>query len=113
MFFSILKSKRELLGLTQIHVAECLSITKQTYLKWESGITEPKLSQVKELAEILHITESEICSGVLNERMPLEEFLILSSRYGHMEMMISAYKCLPDHDKYFNALSKLSCHVGE
>jgi len=51
--------------------------------------------------------------GVLNERMSLEEFLILTSRYGHMEMMISVHKCLPDHDKYFNSLSKLSCHVGK
>lgn len=65
MLKDVLKSRRNTLKLKQAEVAKYVKVTPQTYLKWESGEYEPKASQVKKLAEILKVTESEICKGYL------------------------------------------------
>ncbi|EGP0398044.1 helix-turn-helix transcriptional regulator [Salmonella enterica] len=65
MLKDVLKSRRNALQLKQAEVAKYVKVTPQTYLKWESGEYEPKASQVRKLAEILHVTESEICKGYL------------------------------------------------
>lgn len=39
-------------GLTQEDVARKMHVGKQTIVSWEKGITEPKMSQCRELSEI-------------------------------------------------------------
>lgn len=63
MIGDFLKERRLFLSLTQPYLASCLGVTKQTILKWESGQTEPKASQVLILSEVLCVTPAEICSG--------------------------------------------------
>ena len=42
-------------GLTQEAVAKKLGVNKQTMVNWEKGITEPKISQIRELSELYNI----------------------------------------------------------
>lgn len=39
-------------GLTQDDVAKAMHISKQTLVKWEKGISEPKMSQSRELSAL-------------------------------------------------------------
>lgn len=40
-------------GMTQDELARMLKISKQTLVDWERGKSEPKVSQARELSEIL------------------------------------------------------------
>ncbi len=61
----VLKSRRDILNLKQSEIAEFVGVTPQTYMKWENGKNEPKASNIKKLAEILQVSEMEICRGEL------------------------------------------------
>jgi len=63
MLRDVLKEMRERKQLKQSEVAEYVGVTAQTYMKWENGKNEPKASDIKKLAEILSVSESEICRG--------------------------------------------------
>ncbi|MBF4385655.1 MULTISPECIES: helix-turn-helix transcriptional regulator [Vibrio] len=63
MLKDVLKHTREAKGLKQAEVAEYVGVTAQTYMKWENGKNEPKAGDIKKLAEILGVSESEICRG--------------------------------------------------
>ncbi|NRA94281.1 MAG: helix-turn-helix transcriptional regulator, partial [Psychroserpens sp.] len=69
MLQDVLKETRLSLNLKQADVAEYVGITTQTYMKWENGKNEPKASHVKKLAEILNISEVEICRGELSNKI--------------------------------------------
>ncbi|MCX9562155.1 helix-turn-helix transcriptional regulator, partial [Vibrio cholerae] len=58
-----LKNRRIELGIKQEAIAEEMDVTVQTIYKWEKGTTEPKASQVSKLAQILRLSEREICQG--------------------------------------------------
>ncbi|MFA0672652.1 helix-turn-helix domain-containing protein [Vibrio splendidus] len=74
MLEDVLKERRENLGLKQKDVAEYVGVTPQTYMKWENGKNEPKASHLKKLAQILNVSEMELCRGALfyKEDDPLE-----------------------------------------
>lgn len=61
---SIIKELRAKKKLKQEDVAEAMHITAQTYIKWESGKTEPKVSQMVKLAKTLGVSINELCEGV-------------------------------------------------
>ncbi|MGY5709699.1 helix-turn-helix transcriptional regulator [Vibrio cincinnatiensis] len=63
MLEDVLKRTREAKGLKQAQVAEYVGVTAQTYMKWENGKNQPKADDIKKLAEILGVSESEICRG--------------------------------------------------
>ncbi|MFW7525323.1 helix-turn-helix transcriptional regulator [Vibrio ostreicida] len=63
MLKDVIKEMRERKQLKQSEVAEYVGVTAQTYMKWENGKNEPKASNIKRLAEILSVSESEICRG--------------------------------------------------
>nr|WP_087016519.1 helix-turn-helix transcriptional regulator [Thaumasiovibrio subtropicus] len=62
----VLKDRRLALSIKQEDIAEQMNVTVQTVSKWERGVTEPKARDVSKLAEILLVTEGEICRGELN-----------------------------------------------
>ncbi|WP_144207734.1 helix-turn-helix transcriptional regulator [Shewanella donghaensis] len=107
MLKDVLKDARNRKGLKQEDVANSIKVAKQTYLKWENGTTEPKASQVMALSHVLDITPNEICSGRLNKRYSLEEFiyqLMTHQARGEMETL-KAWEHVPDHEIYFQELS--------
>lgn len=50
-----LKAARINARLTQVEAAERIGVTKETIINWEKSKSEPKLKQVKRLAEIYNI----------------------------------------------------------
>ncbi|HHX8605150.1 TPA: helix-turn-helix transcriptional regulator, partial [Vibrio alginolyticus] len=68
MIGSVLKEARTLKNLSQPDIAKLVGVTKQTYLKWENDVTEPKATQVNKLAEVLGISANEICAGKLDKK---------------------------------------------
>lgn len=115
MLKDVLKEARNKKGLKQEDVASLIKVSKQTYLKWENGTTEPKASQVYALANVLGITPNEICSGKLNVRYSLEEFiyeLIKASSRQETET-VSTWKHVPDHEKFFYHLNNPSEYEHE
>lgn len=107
MLKNVIKDARNTLSLKQDDVAESLGITKQTYLKWENGTTEPKASQVAKLAKVLKISADEICNGKLKKRYSLEEFIQRLSYYRasrEVEIM-EIWKHVNDHDDFFSEVN--------
>lgn len=106
MLSDVLKEARYNINLSQTEVAESIGVTKQTYLKWENGTTEPKASQVAKLAQVLRVTESEICRGVLNVRVPIEKFIIELSKLGSDSAIqtLRTWEQVPDHREYLKSL---------
>lgn len=103
---SVLKEAREAINISQNKVAEILGITKQTYLKWENDVTEPKLSQITKLAKALNISEIEICQGKLKNKMSLEHFIVQRAQLNANSSLESLrmWEQLPDHAKYLQSL---------
>ena len=106
MLQDVLKETRLSLNLKQADVAEYVGITTQTYMKWENGKNEPKASHVKKLAEILNISEMEICRGKLNNRISYERFIVQRAQLNadsHIESH-RLWEQLPDHGVYLLSL---------
>ncbi|TKE88942.1 helix-turn-helix transcriptional regulator [Vibrio sp. F12] len=110
MLKDVIKSARIDCGYTQEEIAKRVKVAKQTYLKWENGETEPKATQIKLLAEHLKITPNEICSGALNKKMDLEEFIIQMalSRVPNEVVTMYTWKTIPDHQAFFEDMKNLS-----
>jgi len=104
MLKNVIREARLERNIKQEDVAAYVGVTVQTYSKWENGKTEPKASQVAKLADILKITEREICLGEKSTRYSLEDWLLkIDSIGGGTALMISTYNCC-DHDELFNDL---------
>ena len=56
-------SKRKKVGLTQLELAEKLSITDRAISKWENGICMPDAGTIPELCKILKISINDLFSG--------------------------------------------------
>ncbi|WP_392339156.1 helix-turn-helix domain-containing protein [Moritella marina] len=103
---SVLKEAREAINLSQNKIAEAVGVTKQTYLKWENDVTEPKASQVTKLAKALSISETEICQGKLNSKMPLEKFIVQLAQIGAGSSLeaLRIWEQIPDHGQFLLSL---------
>ena len=60
-FHEHLKKLRETKELTQLQMAEAIGIPKNTYIGYEKGSREPRLSELKKMAEIFSMGLSELC----------------------------------------------------
>ncbi|MBO2582368.1 helix-turn-helix domain-containing protein [Shewanella algae] len=118
MLKDVLREAREARKLKQAEVAEYVGVTPQTYMKWENGKNEPKASNIKLLAEILKISESEICRGeVKHFKMEPLEFVrrvgILMSEVPQTEMLIGMHEYINDTEGFIDMLSKVSNYPYE
>ncbi|EKO3715682.1 helix-turn-helix transcriptional regulator [Vibrio metschnikovii] len=106
MIGDVLKQARIKINLSQSEMASKVGVTKQTYMKWENNITEPKASQVTILAKLLNITEKEICRGKLNRRMSLSAFIHrmnLEKPSQEMETL-KLWENADDHEELFESM---------
>lgn len=112
MLKDVLKERRKALRLKQSEVAEKIGVTTQTYMKWENGIYEPKISYVKKIAKVLNVSEKEICKGELNKSVEysLNEFLDDYSYYeriiGRWKVIKIMYDNIEDVEEFKNDLEK-------
>lgn len=60
-FHEHLKSLREKKGFTQTQISEALGISKNTYIGYEKGDTQPRVNELKNLSAMYGITISELC----------------------------------------------------
>ncbi|WP_419237601.1 helix-turn-helix transcriptional regulator [Photobacterium leiognathi subsp. mandapamensis] len=107
MLKDIIKDARLGLGLKQEDVANEVGVTKQTYLKWENGSTEPRASQVVKLSKALKLSTDEICTGKKNVKYTLDEFIARLSYYRasrEIEVM-EAWKHIADHEDFFKSVN--------
>lgn len=112
MLKDVLREARLKLRMKQEEVAEKVKVSKQTYLKWENGTTEPKASQVKMLSEVLDVTPNEICKGQLNTRYTFDEFIRKKAMTNaHLEVeLLMLWELIPDHKAYIQALDENYIH---
>lgn len=108
----VLKNARILKNLKQEEVANAISVTVQTYSKWENGKTEPKASQVAPLAKLLGLTEKEICTGEKNIKLELIDFLGESSRYikhvTEFDMAKALWNVIDDDKAFLETLKSMA-----
>ncbi|EHO7308794.1 helix-turn-helix domain-containing protein [Salmonella enterica] len=111
MLKDILRARREQRKLKQSDMAKLLGVTTQTYLKWENGVYEPRASQIKRLAEILDISEIEICRGYLfqePEYYDVIDFITEIDKHRQWvkdtEFMAIVYKYIYEKSKFINEL---------
>lgn len=88
-----IKEAREARGWTQERLAEAINTTQQTIQRWESGQTDVKSNQLKEISKALGITVSFIM-GLDNENGANEVF----SDDEHE--LIELYRSLPPKGKH-------------
>jgi transcriptional regulator with XRE-family HTH domain len=60
---SVIRHYRKNANLTQIELASLVSVSVDTVRRWESGLREPRASDIKKLCEVLGCTEAELLNG--------------------------------------------------
>ncbi|WP_242014119.1 helix-turn-helix transcriptional regulator [Vibrio parahaemolyticus] len=113
MLQDVLKTARNKLGLKQNEVAAMVGVTTQTYLKWENGKSEPKISQAGKLAKALKVSEKELCQGDFHkQKMEPIEFIrrveTLLKHTPHTEFLIGIQEYIHDEEGFLNKLKEAS-----
>jgi len=113
MLKDVLRTARTELGLKQNEVAQMVGVTTQTYLKWENGKSEPKISLAGKLAKALKVSEKELCQGEFHkQKMEPIEFIrkveTLLKHTPHTEFLIGIQEYISDEEGFLNALKKAS-----
>ncbi|EKO3589740.1 helix-turn-helix transcriptional regulator [Vibrio metschnikovii] len=106
MIKDVLKNARLRKGLTQEQVAKEVKVAKQTYLKWENGETEPRATQIANLAKTLNVSANEICQGVEFGKLSLQDFIIELSQITVPREIVTmtVWEQLEDHYTFLGIL---------
>lgn len=109
MLKDVLRTARTNKNLKQEDVANAVKVSKQTYLKWENGATEPKASQIQELSKVLDISPNEICRGKIYKRYSLDEFILEIYRNDVQDNIetLKAWEHIEDHEAFFNDIRNM------
>ncbi|EBJ3540270.1 XRE family transcriptional regulator [Salmonella enterica] len=112
MLKDVLRERRITLKMKQSEVAEKIGVKTQTYMKWENGIYEPKVSYISKLADVLLVSEREICKGELNESQgyDFDDFMVDYSYYqriiGQFLIVRALYDNLGDAEEFKKDLER-------
>lgn len=60
-----IKTLREHHNISQVELAKMLDVTDRAISAWETGIKEPRIKNIRKIAEIFNIPPSEIMDGNL------------------------------------------------
>ncbi|MGR5339919.1 helix-turn-helix domain-containing protein [Vibrio astriarenae] len=110
----VLKERRIELSIKQEDLAEQVEVTVQTVSKWERGITEPKATQVAKLANVLKLSEREICQGSRNStsQMEIVDFIGEVDSAMHAipktQFLIELYNHLDNQHEFVNNIRDLA-----
>lgn len=85
MFARRLYCLRKQRGLTQVIMSKKLNVARQTYLDLESGKTEPRISTITDIAEILNVEPIYL----LQPALPLNSGL---SSYSTEDLLSEVFK---------------------
>ena len=70
-FGECLQSYRKKARLTQIELANILSVQPQTIWRWEHNERKPSLEIIKKLSEVLSCTETELLNGQYGDKIKI------------------------------------------
>lgn len=90
-----IRTFRQKTGLTQEAVAKQVGVSLTTFKRWEYGETEPTISDIKRLCEVLGVTEAELLQG------PTSEDWVLEIKTGGKEVI--------DMNKAVGCVSSVNC----
>ena len=62
-FTKRLKELRKKAGLTQSELANAIGASLLTIFRWEKGERQPRMDEIKKLAQALNVTDSELLNG--------------------------------------------------
>jgi transcriptional regulator with XRE-family HTH domain len=62
-----IKELRLAQGWTQLELAYKAGITPLTVSKWERGVSQPRVTQLRKLAELFHVSSDDIALVTRNE----------------------------------------------
>lgn len=109
MLKDVLRERRLALKLKQSEVAEKIGVKTQTYMKWENGIYEPKVSYVSKIAEALNVSEKEICKGEVFKELEdysfidfIKDFYYYKKEMGDVLTIEAIYENITDMEKMIN-----------
>lgn len=60
-----IKTLREHHDISQVELAKMLDVTDRAISAWETGIKEPRIKNIRKIAEIFNVSPSEIMDGDL------------------------------------------------
>ena len=72
-FGEFLKSKRLENNLTQKELSKMLFVSESTVSKWEKDVAHPDITLIVKLSEILKVSEHELITASVDEKMRLEK----------------------------------------
>lgn len=119
MLKDVLRERRMTLKMKQSEVAEKIGVKTQTYMKWENGIYEPKVSYISKLADVLLVSEREICKGELNESQgyDFDDFMMDYSYYqriiGQWMIIRALYDNLGDAEEFKKDLERYKENMND
>ena len=70
-FAQRLKSFRKRAGLTQEKLAELVKVSMMTVCRWEWGERVPRMDDIKNLCEVLHVSEADLFNDTQGEQIKL------------------------------------------
>lgn len=89
---SIIKERRNALGITQKELADKLSISDKTISRWENGNQLPDAILLPDLAEALDISISELYGIKAEEKPPIAEVCIAELPHKDSKVLNICYK---------------------
>ena len=88
-FAQRLRGLRKKFGLTQDELADRVEISAMTIRRWEWGQRVPRLEEIKKLAEVLHVSESELLNGSARNEWELRLVVSKTKEGGTIDMTSS------------------------
>ena len=67
-----IKYYREKAGKTQIDLSDLVGVHEMTLRRWEQGITQPRVEDIKKLCEVLKVSEAELLNGPQSKEWKIE-----------------------------------------
>ena len=91
-FGQTLRAFRKKKGFTQEELADRAKITLRTFIRWENGETQPRIDEIRKLAQALNVTEQELLAG---EPKAAEWILTVKIAEDFQEEVIDVNKNVP------------------
>lgn len=85
-FSQHLKDLRKQAGLSQSDLAKLVNVSLLTVFRWENEERQPRLEEIKKLAEVLHVSESELLNGPATRNWELRLVVSKSREGGTVDM---------------------------
>ena len=88
-FSQRLRDLRKKAGLSQAKLAEFVGVSLLTIFRWENTERQPRLEEIKKIAEILHVNESELLNGPAVNNWELRLVVSKTNEGGTVDMTSS------------------------